>query len=95
MELLQNAGVPAGRVSNGEDVYNDAQLRFRQHVVTVDHPQRGPYGVEAPGFRLSATPALVDRPGPDLGEHNELVFCDWLGVSSAEFAELTAQGAFS
>ena len=95
MELLQSAKIPAGRVSNAEDVYNDAQLRFRQHLLTVDHPQRGPHSVEAPGFRLSATPASVDRPGPDLGEHNELVFCQWLGVSSAEFAELTAQGAFS
>ncbi len=94
MELLQNAGVPAGKVFDAEDVYNDAQLRFRGHIVTVDHPQRGPRGVEAPGFRLSATPTLVDRPGPDLGEHNELVFCQWLGVSGEEFAELTAQGVF-
>ena len=94
MGLLQKAGVPAGGVSNGEDLYNDAQLRYRQHLVTVDHPYMGPHSIEATGFRLSATPACVDRPGPDLGEHNELVFCQWLGVSASDFAELTAQGAF-
>ena len=32
--------------------------------------------------------------GTDLGEHTELVFRQWLGVSEGEFAELTAQGAF-
>ncbi len=95
MELLQNAGVPAGRVSNAEDLYNDAQLRFRQHLVTVEHPHMGSHSVEAPGFRLSATPACVERPGPDLGEHNELVFCQWLGVSGAEFVDLMEQGAFN
>ena len=94
MELLQEAGVPAGRVSNGEDLYNDAQLRYRQHLVTVDHPHMGRHSVEAPGFRLSATPACVDRPGPDLGEHNELVFCQWLGVSGTDFVKLMDQGAF-
>ena len=88
------AGVPAGRVSNGEDLYNDEQLRYRQHLVTVDHPHMGRHSVEAPGFRLSETPAFVDRPGPDLGEHNELVFCQWLGVSDSDFVELMAQGAF-
>jgi crotonobetainyl-CoA:carnitine CoA-transferase CaiB-like acyl-CoA transferase len=94
MELLQKAGVPAGRVSNAKDLCNDPQLRFRQHLVTVDHPHMGRHSVEVPGFRLSATPAYVDRPGPGLGEHNELVFCQWLGVSGEDFVELMDQGAF-
>ena len=42
MHTLQEAGVPAGIVSSGEDSFFDPQLRSRPHaIVSVDHPGFG------------------------------------------------------
>jgi len=89
MRLLQEAGVPAGMVSNAEDLYYDPNLRARDYILTVDH--RPVFGVlEHPGpmVRLSGTPSRVVGPCPELGQHNETVFGGLLGMSSAEIESL-------
>ena len=70
------------------------QLAARGHSRVVDHSAVGRFSVESPAFRLSRTPASVDRPGPRLGEHTEHVFRDILGVPESEFADLESKGAF-
>ncbi len=94
MRILQAAGVPAGRLSDGRDLSEDPQLAARGHSRVVDHSAVGRFSVESPAFRLSRTPASVDRPGPRLGEHTEHVFRDILGLPESEFADLESKGAF-
>ena len=94
MRSLQAVGVPAGRVSDARDLSEDPQLAARGHSTTVDHPAIGAFSVESPAFRLSRTPARVDRPGPLLGEHTERVFRDLLGLSRPEFAALESESVF-
>jgi crotonobetainyl-CoA:carnitine CoA-transferase CaiB-like acyl-CoA transferase len=93
MRLLQRAGVPAGAVQNGEDLYFDPHLRERGYTVTVDQPFLGP-AVE-PGLTMTfenATP-----PGPRgaayLGEANDYVFKELLGLADAEVAALKEERA--
>ena len=38
--------------------------------------------------RYSRTPGRVTRPGPLMGEHNDEIFGEWLGLSEAERATL-------
>ena len=38
MRLLQDAGVPAGAVQTGEDLWRDVHLRARDYIVTLEHP---------------------------------------------------------
>lgn len=95
MRLLQAAGVPAGAVQTGEDLWRDPHLRARGYLITVDHPDLGP--VEHPGvtIRLWATPGEVRRPAGRLGQDNEAVFRGLLGLSEAKMAELEAEGALA
>ena len=94
MRVLQDAGVPAGRVSDARDLSEDPQLAARGHSLRVEHPAIGPMSVESPAFRLSRSPVGVARPAPRLGEHNERVFREFLGLSGPEFATLETAGVF-
>ena len=48
----------------------------------------------APPFVLSATPAVLERAGPILGEHNAEVWRRLLGVGASEYRALAAEGVF-
>ena len=90
---LQDAGLEAIPVQDFADCYSDPQLAFRQHFVTLEHPILGDGRYERNGFRLSDVPSEYDRPSPTLGQDNELVLCDILGLDRAEIERLTAAGA--
>jgi benzylsuccinate CoA-transferase BbsF subunit len=93
MQRLQAVGLAAGVVQHAGDLSRDPQLAFRGQRVVVDHPEVGPQGYEAPGFRLMASPAEI-RPVPLLGQDNGYVFQGLLGLSDAEYAALEADGVF-
>ncbi|MBI4333613.1 MAG: CoA transferase [Chloroflexi bacterium] len=96
MKLMQEAGVAAGVVENVEDLLNrDPQLKARNHWITVDHPEAGKELNEDWGFKLSAAPPLKWRHAPLLGEHNDLVLTQILGLSEAEVDQLIANGVVS
>jgi crotonobetainyl-CoA:carnitine CoA-transferase CaiB-like acyl-CoA transferase len=92
-ESLVAAGIPAHVVHDLPGAFHDPQLAHRGHFVLVDHPLVGPVPVEASRFRLERTPARVELPGPMLGQHNEHVLVDLLGLSPEEIADLAAEGA--
>ena len=59
---------------------------------TVDVPGVGPVVVPTALPRLSETPGEVAALGPTLGEANEMVYGEWLGLSDAEIDQLTKDG---
>jgi benzylsuccinate CoA-transferase BbsF subunit len=81
MVKLQTAGVPAGVVKNGADIYNDPQLRHRNYFWELKHPEMGPFTHLGQSFVLSKTPAEARRPSPCLGEHTELICKEFLKMS--------------
>lgn len=91
-EALQAAGVEAVAVADLGDASADPQLAHRGHFVTLEHPCMGPCGYERNGFRLSDAPAGYERTSPLLGEHNEMVLGEILGLSSAERSRLADEG---
>jgi benzylsuccinate CoA-transferase BbsF subunit len=94
-ETLQGAGVEAYEVLDWADVHDDPQLEQRRHFVTVEHPVLGEHLYEENGFRLSATPGGVSRPGPTLGQHNQHVLVDLLGLAPDEVTDLAEAGVLS
>ncbi|MFC2016496.1 CaiB/BaiF CoA transferase family protein, partial [Chloroflexota bacterium] len=92
MYHLQKAGVPAGIVSKAQDLHQDPQLKHRNHFWILEHPVIGRHTYDAPAFRLSEAPAEPRMPAPCLGQHNELVCRQILGLSDDEIAQLLAQG---
>jgi crotonobetainyl-CoA:carnitine CoA-transferase CaiB-like acyl-CoA transferase len=72
LDKLEAQGVPAGPINNLEQVFNDAQVKFRG--MKLDLPSSAAKSGTIPGVR---TPIVMDgwraaseRPSPRLGEHS-------------------------
>ena len=89
---LQSHGVPAGVVQDFARLLRDPQLAHRRHFVTLDHAALGPLAYERSGFRLSESPGGFDDSGPLLGEDNDVVLGEILGLDAAEIERLVAEG---
>jgi len=90
-EVLQGAGVPAGRIQNAGQLMEDPQLLARGMWHTVDHDVFG----ERPHHRYPALWETTDlepyRPAPSyVGEHNFEVYGELLGMDEAAVAEAMA-----
>jgi benzylsuccinate CoA-transferase BbsF subunit len=51
----------------------DPQFAARGHFVELDHPIHGTTTVQGSRYRLSATPAAIERAAPTLGHDNDHV----------------------
>jgi len=90
--MLQDRGVPASAVQNSQELYGDLQLIQREHFVELPDALHSTTTVEGSRFRLSRTPARVERAGPTLGRDNQYVLEPILGYSPERIAALTAAG---
>jgi crotonobetainyl-CoA:carnitine CoA-transferase CaiB-like acyl-CoA transferase len=85
---LQREGVPASAVFNARDLMEDPHLRDRNAIVEITHPKAGSHPVIAVPWRFSLLPAIEYRRAPLLGESNEFVFQNLLGLTAAQIEEL-------
>ena len=92
MARLQKAGVNAGLVQSFSDLERDPQLGYRKHAIPVIHPEIGEYDYYCPGYRLEKVPLKAERV-PSIGEHNEYLFSQILGLSDEEFISNLTSGA--
>ena len=93
---LQAAGIAAGPVLESSRVFDDAHVQARD----LYQPQMlfdgsGPFRFNTPFIRFSETPTGVRQPPVALGEHNEYVYRELLGVDDAEYDRLVAAGHIS
>jgi crotonobetainyl-CoA:carnitine CoA-transferase CaiB-like acyl-CoA transferase len=93
--ILQAHGVAAGWVRSPSEVFADPHLEARAFYETIEHPVLGSGQFAGFTARLSDTPGRVQRPAPMLGEHNDYVFGELLGLSTAEVERLTEEGILS
>jgi formyl-CoA transferase len=91
METLGRAGVPAGAVFDLDELAADPYLHQRGVFVDVEHPIRGKYTMPGWPVHMSSTHVPVVAPAL-LGADNHQVFCDELGLSDQELAELGRDG---
>lgn len=81
---LQAAGVAAFPSYTAADIVNDAHLRERGTIVAMTGPNGETRNVVGPPWRFSRTPAALERWTPALGEHNDYVFGELLGLAATE-----------
>jgi formyl-CoA transferase len=91
MEILAEAGVPAGAMLDTKELLADPHLRARDMVVTVEHPERGPWEFIGPPIHLSGSKVAM-RPAPLLGEHSREVLTEELDLSERDLMEMAARG---
>ncbi len=90
--MLQAYGVGAGAVQHSRELYEDAQLQHQGHIVGLPHEIHGTTWVEGSRFRLSRTPARIERSAPTFGRDNFYVLETILGYDAERIAELAAAG---
>ncbi len=88
---LEAAGVPAGPVLDVSEMHQDPQTIAREMVVEVDHPTAGPVRSIGLPVKFSATPGVLDRPAPLLGQHSREVLSE-VGLTAKEIDDLVAAG---
>jgi crotonobetainyl-CoA:carnitine CoA-transferase CaiB-like acyl-CoA transferase len=95
MDSLQRAGVMAGAVLNPKEVVEDPHLSERGFYEVITHPEAGTYPYAGMSWKLSKTPGRIRMPAPCLGEHNDYVYSEILGMSEEEVAELAEEEIIS
>jgi len=90
MKLMQSAGVPAGAVQNSEDLYYDIQLRSIGHMIDVEVGRRGAITFDGPPLRLREGQRTGRSRAPLLGEHNDYVYRELLGLTGEQVERLIA-----
>ncbi|MBI2863539.1 MAG: CoA transferase [Chloroflexi bacterium] len=92
MRLLQSAGVPAGMVQTTQDlVDHDPQVRHRRAFEWLEHKEIGLALHNTPAYRLSKTPHHLLKAGPIIGEDNEFVYREILGLTDDDIGDLYAE----
>ena len=92
ISLLEESGVPAGGIYRAPDMLEDPHFAAREAIIRVAHPEFGELAMQNVFPKLSATPGEVRWPGPALGQHNEEIFRDTLGMSDDRIRELRNVG---
>ena len=94
-EILQRAGVAAFPVYGLDEQAADPHFQARGLMARPEHPRIGPMQVYAHPIKLGATPGGVTATAPMLGEHNDHVFRELLGLSAVEIERLRAEGVIA
>jgi len=92
VEFMTEAGVPVAPVLDLDQAMENEQALAREMFVKVAHPVLGE--TIEPGFpiKFSETKGDVSVPAPLLGQHNEEVYGELLGLSSEELEALRKEG---
>lgn len=92
LDLLNDSGVPAGRIFRAKDMLADPHFAAREAIVRIAHPEFGKLPMHNVAPKLSSTPGQVRSPGPALGAHNDEIWGDRLGRSAQNRAALREAG---
>jgi crotonobetainyl-CoA:carnitine CoA-transferase CaiB-like acyl-CoA transferase len=87
-QMLQDVGIAAGPVLSVAQLLSDKQLNARGFVVDIDHPEAGKRKTLGLPWKIGGTPPADYRRSPMIGESNDYVFKELLGLSDADVEDL-------
>ncbi len=91
LAVLEEAGVPAGPINTYAEIFAHPHITARGMLQEIDHPAAGRIRQIGPAVKCSATPAVIRRSAPRLGEHTREVLGD-AGYPATEIETLAAEG---
>jgi len=95
LDQLAAARIPAGPVLSPQQALDHEQVQAMGLIAPTQVPRMGvTVPLTRPPVNLSATPAEIRSPAPDVGEHSEQVLTE-LGYSEDEIRELENAGAIA
>lgn len=94
MQILQQAGIPAGVVQDAKNMIEDPHLKEREFWKKLNHKEMGENLYNQAPFKLSKTPSSLRTAAPLLGEHTEHICRDLLGYSEEKINSYKAANVF-
>jgi len=92
VEQLNEAGIPCGPVNTVSQAFSDPQIRARKMIVELDRSGIGKIPVVGIPVKLSETPGEIKTLDPAIGEHNEEIYSDLLGLIPEQILQLKEEG---
>ncbi len=90
---LKKFRVPCSPVRDAIEVMNDAHMHARGMLQHVNHPSLGDVVLPNSPLRLHGADRPDAVPSPLLGQHNQEVYGEWLGLGAEGVAALQREGA--
>lgn len=92
-ELMDGLGdkIPMAPIKDVSQVVKDPQIQARDMIVVTEYPQ-GRVGTVGQPIKLSETPADPTGLAPSIGEHNQEVYIDWLGLTKEDLEHYKKMG---
>ena len=92
LAVLEKHGVPSGLIYRAADMFEDPHFQARGAIVATTHPHFGRLRMQNVAPRFSATPSGIRHPAPELGQHNDEIYGQLLGMQPAELEKLRGRG---
>lgn len=92
LAAMRQAQVVASRIYTVADILEDPTYEQRKDVISIDDPELGSIRMQGVVPKLRRHGGQVWRAGPSLGQDNDLIFRDYLGLAEEEVADLRKRG---
>ncbi len=87
IQRMSDVGIPAGPINTVAEIMEDPQMKAREMVQELIHPEYGPLRVLGIPIKLSNTPGALETAPPRFGQHN-LEVLTRLGYDESAIVEL-------
>ena len=91
-EIFEKCDIPYGKVNTVAEIVASAVVKERNMLVEVELKEDTTVKVVNTPFKFSGTPSGPEGRPPHLGEHNEEIFRDLLGLSQEEILNFRKEG---
>ncbi|PCI45454.1 MAG: formyl-CoA transferase [Alphaproteobacteria bacterium] len=78
---LDQFGIPQGKIYRAPDMLEDPHFQAREAIVKVNHPLFKKLAMQNVVPKLSGTPGQIKWAGPTLGQHNDEIYRELLGMA--------------
>jgi len=90
-DLCQSRGIPCTPVNTPADICDDPHFIARDYIIEIEHPAAGMHSYFAPAPDFTESPAVIRRPAPLLGQHNQEIYAE-LGYCDQDLIQFKADG---
>jgi formyl-CoA transferase len=91
LELMDKYGVPAGQIYRAPEMLDDPHFKARNAIIDLPHPDFGVLKMQNVAPKLSETPGSVRTASPAMGQHNDEIYLELLGLPKDRYEDLKAR----
>ena len=88
LQQLESKGVPCGPINNIAQAFDNPQIKHRNMLGELTHPQNGKIPTVANPINFSRTPIVYNQAPPNLGEHTDTVLTEVLDYDADAISKL-------